>query len=194
VHVQPLPHWVLLFFLGGIFLHFLLAGGRTFYSSYREGEPAAWIAKITFIICGTATVWFLGLHRQIRLPNGLAAAVLLLASLVLYEWARHTIWGRRFGLGWGTHVPDALCEAVPANPPSHLSRVHARVPGGVRGAATLADRRHVRRRHRAVHACGAQRRGGDRDQRDRTDYAAYRDRAGKFWPKLSRARPGRSTP
>jgi protein-S-isoprenylcysteine O-methyltransferase Ste14 len=193
VHVQPLPHWILLFFLGGIFLHFLLAGGRTFYSSYREGEPAAWIAEIAFIICGTATVWFLGLHRQIPLPNGLAAAVLLLASLVLYEWARHTIWGRRFGLGWGTHVPDALCEAGPyrrVRHPIYLAYMLAylaafvALPHWLTAATSAAG---IALFTHAAHSDEV----GIATSAIAADYAAYRDRAGMFWPKLSRARPDR---
>src|SRR5262249_54127776 len=45
--------------------------------------------------------------------NGIVAACLLVASLGLYEWARATIWGRRFGVGWADHVPEELCERGP---------------------------------------------------------------------------------
>ena len=36
-----------------------------------------------------------------------------LTSIALYEWARAAIWGRRFGIAWGDHVPEELCEAGP---------------------------------------------------------------------------------
>ena len=183
--VRPtLPHFILLFFLGGTFLHFLLAGGRTFYSSYRASEPAAWIAEIAFGLGGTATVWYLGLHRQIALPNGIAAAALMLASLSLYEWARHTIWGRRFGLGWGNHVPDALCEAGPyrrIRHPIYLAYMLAYLAAFVAlphwlTAATLVGGialfTHAARSDEAGIATSA----------IAADYAAYRTRAGMFWP------------
>jgi hypothetical protein len=59
--VPSLAHLILLFFLGGVFLHFLLAAARTFY-------------------------W--------KDSNGTAAALVLVLSVAVYEWARHTIWGR----------------------------------------------------------------------------------------------------
>jgi protein-S-isoprenylcysteine O-methyltransferase Ste14 len=113
VKVPTLPHLVLLFFLGGVFVHFLLAGARTFH--YRSGDAGlgAAIAQGTFFFGGVIPVWWLGLYQPIHLVNGIAAALVWLSSVALYEWARHTIWGRRFGLAGGEHVPDELCEAGP---------------------------------------------------------------------------------
>jgi protein-S-isoprenylcysteine O-methyltransferase Ste14 len=40
-------------------------------------------------------------------------AVFSLLSLVLYEWTRRTVAGRRFFIGFGGKVPDAVCESGP---------------------------------------------------------------------------------
>lgn len=184
MHVQPLPHWILLFFLGGAFLHFLLAAGRTFHSNNLASEPGAWVGELAFAMGGTATVWYLGLHRQIALPNGVAAAELILSSLALYEWARHTIWSRRFGIGWGNHVPDALCEEGPyrrIRHPIYLAYMLAYLAAFVAlphwlTAVTLVGGvglfTHAARSDEAGIATSAL----------AADYAAYRQRAGMFWP------------
>ena len=111
--VPTLPHLILLFFLGGVFLHFIQAGGRTFFYTSGDAGTGVAIGQGTFFFGGVVPVWFLGLYRPIHLVNGIAAGVILLCAIALYEWARHAIWGRRFGLGWGDHVPEELCEGGP---------------------------------------------------------------------------------
>jgi len=49
VKIPPLPHLILLFFLGGVFLHFLLAGARTFARSGISDERGAGYAQISFV-------------------------------------------------------------------------------------------------------------------------------------------------
>jgi protein-S-isoprenylcysteine O-methyltransferase Ste14 len=196
VHVQPLPHWILLFFLGGAFLHFLLAGARTFYSSNLASESAGWIGELSFAISGTAAVWFLGLHRQIRLPNGIGTTVLLLVSLALYEWSRHTIRGRRFGLGWGTQVPEELCEAGPyrfVRHPIYLAYLLmflaalVALPHWMTAVSFLGNVALFTYAARDDEANIA-------TSKIAADYAQYRRRVGMFWPKLSSATPGRQPP
>ena len=184
-----LPHFILLFFLGGIFLHFLLAGGRTFYTTARASEPASWIAELAFGMGGTATVWLLGLHRQIRVSNGIAALALLLASLALYEWARHTIWGRRFGLGWGTHVPEALCEAGPyrrIRHPIYLAYMLAYLAALVAVPHWLTTATFIGGVALFTQAAFSDE-AGIATSPLAADYAAYRGRAGMFWPKRGRS-------
>jgi hypothetical protein len=94
--VPSIPHIVLLFFLGGVFLHFLLAGARTFHAQGAGGEPGAAVAQGTFVFGGVIPVWWLCLYQPIQVPNGVFSACILVASIALYEWARHTIWGRRW--------------------------------------------------------------------------------------------------
>jgi protein-S-isoprenylcysteine O-methyltransferase Ste14 len=113
VKVPSLPHIILLFFLGGVFLHFMLAGARTFYFRSGSAGPGAAIAEGVFVYGGIVPVWFVGLYNPIHLVNGVIAASVLVASVALYEWSRATIWRRRFGVGWSDHVPEELCEAGP---------------------------------------------------------------------------------
>jgi hypothetical protein len=92
--IPAAPQLVLLLFLGGAFIHFMAAGGRTFsYAREAGDELGANLAMLNFLFGGTLSVWMLGLFYQ-RIPaaNGASAAVLMAIALALYEWARHTIW------------------------------------------------------------------------------------------------------
>jgi len=193
VTVPTLPHLILLFFLGGVFLHFMLAAGRTFYWVDPEKEPGAVIGQVAFVFGGAIPIWFLGLYRPIHLVNGVVAAGILLASIALYEWARAAIWGRRFGIGWGEHVPDAVCEAGPyrfVRHPLYLAYMLASLAALVAlphwlTAALLAAQVAL-----FTHAART-----DEAKIDASpiaaDYQAYRERAGMFWPRFSPAGPGR---
>lgn len=110
--IPSLPHLILLFFLGGAFIHFMFAGARTFSRSSDDDRAAGW-AQFSFMFTGTIATWFVGLYVPIHLHNGIASAALLLCALTLYEWARHVIRGRGFYLAWTGNVPDSLCEEGP---------------------------------------------------------------------------------
>jgi len=186
MEIPSAAHLVLLFLLGGAFLHFMQAGARTFYFQDAGNEPGALIAQVAFVFGGVVPIWFLGLYRPIHLLNGVFAALILVASIALYEWARAAIWGRRFGLGWGDHVPEALCEEGPYRRIRHpiylaymLAFLAALVAlphwltaallvanGALFTHAAITDEKKI-----ATSAIAA-------------DYASYRDRAGMFWPKL----------
>lgn len=191
--VPTIPQAILLFLLGGVFLHFLMAGGRTFHVANADLEPAAWISQIMFVFGGTVTAWYLGLRHPMQMLNCIIAALLLAISLSLYEWARHTILRRRFGIAGSGHVPEALCDAGPyriirhpiylAYMLAHLA-VLAAVPHWFTAAifaavATICAYWAIDD-ERALMASGLS-----------ADYAAYRERTGMFLPKLSRAAPGR---
>ena len=194
--IPPLPHLVLLFFLGGVFLHFLLAGARTFARSGISDERGAGYAQISFVFGGTVVTWFLGLYQPIHLANGIIATVVLLASISLYEWSRRTIWLRRFHVGWSGFVPDELCEVGPYRHVRHpiyasylLAFLAATIalPHPLTGAILAANVVLL------VH-------GARDDERSIAEsplagkYAAYRERTGMFWPRFSRSGPDRSTP
>ena len=186
---QPAVHSpLLLFLLGGVFLHFLLAGARTFYTQNAELEPGAWVAQLLFVFGGTIPLWFLGLRHPIQAVNGVIAALIMATALSLYEWTRHTIRSRRFGLAWGVFVPEAVCDEGPyryIRHPIYLSYFLAflaalvAVPHWLTAAmlglcavlftlAAIDDERNL-----AASALAA-------------DYAAYRERTGMFLPKLGR--------
>jgi protein-S-isoprenylcysteine O-methyltransferase Ste14 len=192
--VPTLPNAILLLLLGGVFIHFMHAAGRTFYfkESDREG-PAAYLAQFSFLVSGTMLTWAVGLRMHMAVANEAAAALVLLASLSLYEWARHTIWGRRFGIAWDDHVPETLCEQGPyryVRHPIYLSYLIAflamliALPHWATALSFLANL--------TVFAFTAR-----NDERVlaasplAADYAAYRERTGMFFPRFSPATPGR---
>ena len=69
--LPSLPHVILLFFLGFVFLHFMLAGARTFYSENMQDEPGAPVAQFSFVFSGVVPTWFLGLYHPIHETNGI---------------------------------------------------------------------------------------------------------------------------
>jgi protein-S-isoprenylcysteine O-methyltransferase Ste14 len=93
------------------FTHFLYGGARTF--RWDDGDVlAAGVAQVAFL-GGPLAAFFLAFETPIALGNGIVAAVLLLASLALYEWARRTVRDRGFHIAWSGDVPDSLCTEGP---------------------------------------------------------------------------------
>lgn len=184
--VPSLPHLVLLFFLGGVFIHFLQAGARTLYYNSGDAGPGAAVGQGAFFFGGILPTWFVGLYQPIHLWNGVIAACLLMITIALYEWTRKTIWGRRFGLGWGDHIPDELCDRGPyryVRHPLYLSyllasaAVFIALPHWVTGALV------------AVHAIIWTIAARDDERRIAASplavpYVAYRARAGMFLPRF----------
>jgi protein-S-isoprenylcysteine O-methyltransferase Ste14 len=195
--VPTASNGILLLILGAAFVHFMIAGGRTFHFEETDKEgPGAYLAQFSFLVSGTMLTWAVGLRMPMPVVNQTASALLLVASLALYEWARHTIWGRRFGIALGNHVPAALCEAGPyryIRHPIYLSYVFAflavlvALPHWATALSFLANL--------AVFVVTA--RSDERVLADSplaADYAVYRRRTGMFFPKFSSAAPGRWTP
>src|SRR5688572_17753028 len=111
--VPSVPQVLLVLPLGTVFVYFLVAGARTFASS-GDDDVGALVAEFTFVGTGAVPALFLGMFVvPIKLGNGIAAAVLLICSLALYEWARHVIWGRKFYIAWSSSVPDELVDEGP---------------------------------------------------------------------------------
>src|ERR671911_292275 len=97
--LPAIPRLILLVVLGCTFVYFLGAGGRTFTRSGADDSGAAF-AQLSFVWSGAATTIILGLYVPIRIYSGIGSLAVLLCSLTLYEWARHTIWGRSFYVAW----------------------------------------------------------------------------------------------
>lgn len=150
-----------------------------------QDERGAPIAQFSFVFSGVVPTWWLGLYLPIHRTNGILAAIVVALAVALYEWARHTIWGRRFGLGWGEHVPAELCDRGPyrfVRHPIYLSYMLAfgavliALPHWISAlifAANVALFTHAAitdERTLARSALAA-------------DYAVYRGRAGMFWPR-----------
>ena len=110
--LPTVPRLILVVVLGCSFAYFVGAGARTFTSSGTDDTGALW-AQVSFGFSGALVTIWLGLVVPIRLYNGLAASAILVCSLALYEWSRHTIRGRSFYIAWSGDVPDALCDRGP---------------------------------------------------------------------------------
>jgi protein-S-isoprenylcysteine O-methyltransferase Ste14 len=193
VIIPTLPNAILLLLLGGVFIHFMHAGAKTFYFKNADNEPGAWVAQFSFLITGSIATWWLGILIPIPVVNQVAAWPVFIASIALYEWARRTITGRRFGLALSDQVPEALCNEGPyrfVRHPIYLSYVLAflavliALPHWITGLSFLFN---------LVLSIFAAR----SDERVlaasplAADYAAYRERTGMFLPKFSRPAPGR---
>ena len=184
---------VLLFFLGGVFIHFLLAGARTFARSGTSDDRAAAYAQGAFVFGGTCTVWFLGLRQPIALPNGIAAAALLLMSIALYEWARHAIWKRGFRTAWSGFVPEEICEQGPyrhVRHPLYVAYLLAFLAAAIAVPHPLTAAIFVVNVLLLIHAVRSEERAIGESPLARA-YADYRGRAGMFWPRFDRSAPGR---
>lgn len=183
--IPSLSQVIFLLVLGGAFVHFLLGGARTFVPSKDDDAGAGW-AQFSFMLTGALATWFIGILMPIRLYNGIVSAVLLLCSLVLYEWARHVIWGRRFYLAWSNSVPDSLCQDGPyawIRHPIYASYILAFLAELVAlpTIATLVI--FIFNAALFTHAAFS-------DERSlatstlATEYALYKKRTGLFWPRL----------
>jgi protein-S-isoprenylcysteine O-methyltransferase Ste14 len=94
------------------FYYFILAGGRTFEVNPGD-ETSSGVAQFSFLFMGTLATFFVGIGRPLPLVNVIGSVALLLASLVLYEVARHVIWHRKFHLAWTGEVPGEVCSEGP---------------------------------------------------------------------------------
>ncbi len=191
--LQPWPLMILLFLLGGVFLYFMQAGARTFDWQALSNEVPALISQLAFTFAGAIPIWFVGLHQSIPTPNGIVAALILAVSLSLYEWSRHTIWGRRFGIGLGEKVPEELCSQGPyrlVRHPIYLSYLLAWT------AALVALPHWLTAAILVVNGSLFTYMASDDERKIAASplaaaYAAYREHTGMFFPRLNSAAPGR---
>jgi protein-S-isoprenylcysteine O-methyltransferase Ste14 len=109
-----LPLWPTIFYLplALCFYYFLLAGARTF-EIRPEDDSSSGIAQFSFFVTGLLGTIALGYRSQVSTLNAIAGGALMACALALYEWARHTIAGRRFHIAWSGAVPGEVCEAGP---------------------------------------------------------------------------------
>ena len=170
------------------FCYFPAAGARTF-KWHVSDVTGATLGQFSHLITGAMATGFVGYRAELGTANGVAAAAILLASLLLYEWARRTIRERRFHIAWSGEVPDTVCDAGPyrfVRHPIYLSYILAFLaltvafPTLVTGAILLFN-------------CALYAHAARSDERDlaasalKEPYAAYKARTGMFCPRLRKA-------
>ena len=108
------PLWPTIFYLplALCFYYFLLAGARIF-EIRPEDDFSTGIAQFSFFVTGLLGTIALGDKAQVSPANAIAGAVVMAGALLLYEWARRTIAGRRFHIAWSGEVPEEVCEHGP---------------------------------------------------------------------------------
>lgn len=185
--LPPVPRLIVIVVLGCSFAYFLGAGARTFASSGTDDVGAIW-AQISFGFTGALPTIALGLVLPLRLYNALGALAILLCSLTLYEWTRHTIWGRRFYIAWSGDVPEALCDQGPyayVRHPIYASYILAFLAVLVAMPTLITLAAFVFNAGLFTHAALS-------DERSlaagtfAADYARYKKRTGMFLPRLVR--------
>jgi len=173
-----------------VFGYFAAAGATTFERDESDVKGAMWGGFSLFVTGAIATA--LLSYRQILHPlNGIAAAIVLLASFSLYEWARRTIRKRRFHIAWSGEVPEAVCASGPyafVRHPVYLSYILAfvAVPTAFPMPVTLAIL--LFNLVLYVHAARDDERSIDASELKHA-YAAYKARTGMFFPRIRRAPP-----
>jgi protein-S-isoprenylcysteine O-methyltransferase Ste14 len=97
--------------LSSPFQWFTVAGAKTFRIP-KLRDSGAGLGGTAFLL-GTLVVLWRGLFIGFDLIPAACGAALSVLSVVLYEWARRTIVGRRFAIALAEEVPEALCEDGP---------------------------------------------------------------------------------
>jgi protein-S-isoprenylcysteine O-methyltransferase Ste14 len=112
-HILPsVPQFVLTLALAISFVHFLQGGARTFVPPDDPEDGGAGLGQLSFV-SGALVALFAGVYFRTDLRNHIAAAVILVCGVGLYEWARQTIMGRRFYIGLTEAVPEEVCASGP---------------------------------------------------------------------------------
>ena len=170
------------------FTHFLYGGARTF--KWGDGdELAAGVAQLSFF-AGAIAAFLVAFDTRIGPGNGIAAAVLWLASVALYEWARRTVRDRGLHIAWSGEVPDSLCTDGPyrlLRHPFYLSYIMAFLALLVALPKPVMLAIFVINTALFVHAAVTDERSlADSPLRDA--YAGYKRSTGMLFPRLGRSK------
>jgi protein-S-isoprenylcysteine O-methyltransferase Ste14 len=171
-----------------VFGYFTAAGASTFERDDSDVKGATW-GQFSLLFTGAVATGLLGFRQVLHPANGIAAAALLLGSVLLYEWARRTIRERRFHIAWSGDVPGEVCSSGPyalVRHPVYLSYLLAflAVPTAFPRLATLAI--FVLNLGLWLHAARDDERAIKASEL-RQDYASYKARTGMFIPRLKGA-------
>jgi protein-S-isoprenylcysteine O-methyltransferase Ste14 len=181
-----IPQLLLAVVMALAFIHFLYAAMRTFVLPDAM-DGASQLSQLSFM-SGAAVALMNATAVMVVPGNAIAAGVLMLVAVALYEWARSTIRGRRFHIIYSDRVPEALCTDGPyryVRHPLYASYITAFVAVFVLRPTLLAAVVLVLNLVFFTY-------GAVRDERAlesgpfAADYAAYKARVGRFFPRLLR--------
>ena len=186
------PQLLFILFASIVFMHFMTFGAKTFVIIPHLDSGAGY-GQASFM-SGTIVTLYEGTTQRIDLYRGVAAALLFVCSVMLYEWARRSVRGRGFSVGLSGRVPDSVFQGGPyayVRHPFYLSYMLAfagsalalpQIPMLVVCVANLAlftymvisDERTIEGSPLA------------------SDYATYKQRVGRFFPRFLVGRPNAS--
>jgi hypothetical protein len=84
--VSSPPQLLFILFASIVFMHFMTFGAKTFVIIPRLDSGAGY-GQASFM-SGTIVTLYQGVTQRIDLYRGVAAAIIFLCSVLLYEWAR----------------------------------------------------------------------------------------------------------
>jgi protein-S-isoprenylcysteine O-methyltransferase Ste14 len=178
------PQLVLAVVMALPFIHFLYAAMRTFVLPDTL-DGASQLSQLSFM-SGAVVALTSATAVTVAPANSVAAGALMIVAVALYEWARSTIRGRRFHIIYSDRVPAALCTEGPyryVRHPLYASYITAFVAVFVLRPTLLAALVLVLNLVFFTY-------GAVRDERAlesgpfAADYAAYKARVGRFFPRL----------
>jgi hypothetical protein len=185
VIVPTLPNAILLLLLGGAFIHFVIAGGRTFYFVANGNELAGIVGEVLFYGTGTGVTWWMGIHRPIPPANQLAAALVLLSSSRCTS-GRAALSGKAIWPWVGEPTCRRRCAtaALPLHPPSHLPELRARLSRCTDRVATLDHDGHIPVEPVVFADCACRDERGIAPEARLRRLCRHRQRTGMFLPKF----------
>lgn len=170
-----------------VFSYFAAAGAATFERDESDVKGAM-LGGFSLFFTGAIAAALLSYRQALHPLNGLAAAIILLGSVSLYEWARRSIRERRFHIAWSGEVPDEVCASGPyafVRHPVYLTYILAFVAVAV--AFPMLPTLAILLFNLAlyVHAARDDERSIDASELAQA-YAGYRNRTGMFVPRVRR--------
>jgi protein-S-isoprenylcysteine O-methyltransferase Ste14 len=105
------PQLLFIIFASIVFMHFMTFGSKTFVI-IPQLDSGVGYGQASFM-SGTIVTLYEGITQKIDPYRGVAAALIFLCSVMLYEWARRSVRGRGFSVGLSGRVPDSVFQEGP---------------------------------------------------------------------------------
>jgi protein-S-isoprenylcysteine O-methyltransferase Ste14 len=174
-----------------VFGYFTAAGANTFERDVSDVKGATW-GQFSLLVTGAIGAAAVSYRQPLAAGNGTVAAIALLCSVSLYEWARWTIRDRNFHIAFSGAVPEAVCDGGPyayVRHPVYLSYMLAFIALAIAFPSLPAMAVLFFNAGLYVHAARDDERSLAESDLGQA-YSAYRTRAGMFLPRLRRRAGG----